>query len=145
MNFSINQPALATPFDNSTNGFNANNVQEAIEESKNTLTIYNVSYTDFLAKNIEVDYYTFELDQSQLMNGVKFLKDSDGIKYGFDQLFGIFIQKLFSTKNPIIVNNSQRMVCSEFCCRFMEACGFIMSIKPDAITPSDLHEILGNI
>lgn len=41
----ISQPAIATPFDNTTNGFNAIDVQSAIEESKNTLTLTQITDT----------------------------------------------------------------------------------------------------
>lgn len=43
--FQINQPALATPFDNSTNGFVATDTQTAIEEVKTFFSSQEVSAT----------------------------------------------------------------------------------------------------
>lgn len=38
MKFGFNQPSVATPFDNSSNGFSATNAQNAVEEVYDTLT-----------------------------------------------------------------------------------------------------------
>lgn len=44
----INNPASATPFDNSSNGFVANNTQAAIEEAKSSSVYYSATGTSTL-------------------------------------------------------------------------------------------------
>lgn len=55
--FAVNQPAVATPFDNETNGFSAMDVQTAIEELNVNGALYNFSWRIILAgKTVIVPY-----------------------------------------------------------------------------------------
>lgn len=104
--------------------------------------VHAISYGNFLKKNNEIYKYEVNVEDQEFELGRTFLRKSLGISYGFDQILGLLIQKIFRKREPIIQNNSQRMICSEFSAKFLIACEIDIDISPDAITPSDLQNFL---
>lgn len=106
--------------------------------------VHCVLLSNFNEKNECLLTYNIDLTQESFDSAFSFVKNTLGVKYGFDQIVGILIQKIFKQREPIIVNNSQRMVCSEFCARFLAAAGIGIDVPFDSVTPSDLNAFLEN-
>lgn len=104
--------------------------------------VHSVSYENFLKRNKETHKYALNIEEEVLQKGTNYIKDVLGTMYGFDQIFGILIQKIFRKTEPVIVNNSDRMVCSEFCARVLNVFNPELEIEYDAVTPSNLQEIM---
>jgi hypothetical protein len=104
--------------------------------------VHSVTYDNFLKNNIEIKKYKLEISEDKFNLINNYIKNTLGTTYGFDQIFGILIQKIFRKAEPVIVNNSDRMVCSEFCARVLNVFDPGLEIEYDAVTPSNLQEIM---
>lgn len=93
---------------------------------------------EFLKDNIIVKKYIIEIEEIE--KGMAFINKAIGTKYGFDQIYTIFIMKLLGTKQTLFSNNTRRMICSEFVSRFLNETGYSNFNRLDSITPSDLEE-----
>lgn len=104
--------------------------------------VHSVLLANFTKNNECILSYDIKISQELFDAAFVFLKNTLGVTYGFDQILGIFIQKIFRKREPIIINNSQRIVCSELCARYLDAAGITIDVPFDSVTPSDLQAFL---
>ena len=111
------------------------------EASGTSLKFYNFNL--WHTKNHIVDEFEFELTPAQYHDLLKITMTNAGVKYGFLQVLGIALVRLFSlSKNPFADGRASQ-VCSEIVGRFLEdVMDFDTKLDLDVAGPRDIYNYL---
>jgi len=87
--------------------------------------------------------YSVELDIEQYSKLLKLCMDNAGIEYGFKQLIGIGLVRLFGLKNNPFSDGRKSQVCSEIIGRFLqEILNIGKDLDLDIASPKDIKNVL---
>ncbi len=90
--------------------------------------------------------YPIELDKKQYKELVKLCLENAGISYGYEQLIGIALVKLFNLKRNPFARGRKSQVCSEIVGRFLqEIVNVGHELDLDIAGPKDIQYILDNL
>lgn len=101
------------------------------------------NYDLFLEHSIVEKEYKLECTEDQFNDLWCFMMKMQGIKYGWLQAVGMFLNKLIHIENPFKDDLSTE-VCSELAARVCSILKIPIPNDFDDITPSNLDTILGN-
>lgn len=87
--------------------------------------------------------YVLKVDKKDILTLEKFAYNSAGISYGFKQLGGMLIVRLFSLfgkkiKNPL-KNGKKEQICSEVLFYALRTLGYDIQLNPDIVAPRDIE------
>ena len=99
---------------------------------------------EFLKSNIIVEEYEIDCTDTEWLDFYIFNRKHQGVKYSMTQLLGLSIVKLFRIK-LWFKNGDAEFICSEWAARICKIVNKPMPNELDAITPSNLREILINL
>ena len=91
-----------------------------------------------------IDSYKLDLAEHEYVKLMKLCMENAGIDYGFKQLIGIALVKLFKLKKNPFSDGRKSQVCSEIVGRFLkEILNIGHSLDLDVASPKDINKILG--
>jgi hypothetical protein len=89
--------------------------------------------------------YEVEITKEQYRNLIKVCMDNAGLEYGFKQLVGILLVRVFGLKNNPLSQGRKSQVCSEIVGRFLqEILNIGHELNLDTAGPKDIQYVLDN-
>ena len=87
--------------------------------------------------------YTFDISKEKYRELVKLCMENAGVSYGFKQILGIGLVKLFNLKKNPLSEGRKSQVCSEVVGRFLqEILNIGHELDLDVASPKDIQEAL---
>jgi len=111
-------------------------VTEAISWGIRRINIY-----DWSLLNDIVEEHVYNITKAQYLEMRKFENQNCHKRYGFMQLIGMGLSKVFNIKRNTFDDESRTYVCSEWTARIMTFWGYSFDKDMDLITPRDINEL----
>lgn len=138
---------LGTPFSHVYLKFKVDSFDRVLIYQASGLAVNFMAEQRFLAKEIIVAEFQFEVLEATFNETMQFAIDQVGVPYGILQIFGILYTKALGligirVKNPF-PNGRSNYVCSELVAQILkEIMGLDVEYDLDLITPKEIFEFL---